>query len=131
MIGNELSRVFRELVSYLGGSASKVYVRTYQQSGGDPMSGEPPTPVYSDTEIVPMPIVLDEPGAKALAQSEVVAGARCTVGYKRVVTVADTQVGVGDFLVVEGEEYAVIRVMTPVLFGAIQLKLILARKVLA
>jgi len=131
MTGSELSRVFRELVSYLGGSASKIYVRTYEQSGGDPVKGEPPEAVYSDTEIVPMPIVLDEPRQSGVAEGEVVAGARELVGYKRVVTVADTQVGVGDFLVIEGEEYAVTRVMAPVLFGAVQLKLVLGRKVLA
>ncbi|OPX22539.1 MAG: hypothetical protein B1H03_04155 [Planctomycetales bacterium 4484_113] len=131
MTGKELSRVFRELVSYLGGSVSTVYVRTYDRTGGDPMSGEPPEPLYSDTEIVPAPIVLDEPRRSAVAEGEVVAGAREVVGYKRVVAVAETQVGVGDFLVIEGEEYAVVRVMAPVLFGAVQLKLILGRKVLA
>jgi len=131
MTSKELSRVFRELVSYLGGSQSAVYVRTYQQGGGDPLSGEPPPPIYSDTEIVPTPIVLDEPRQSGIAEKEVVAGAQDLAGYKRVVSVADTQVGVGDFLVIEGEEYAVVRVMAPVLFGAVQLKLILARKVLA
>lgn len=131
MTGKELSRVFGELVRYLGGSQSKVYVRTYEQSGGDPASGEPPDLNYTDTEIVPTPIVLDAPEAKVVSQSEVVAEARELTGYKRVITVAATQVGVSDFLVIGGEEYAVVRVMSPVLFGATQLKLILARKVLA
>jgi len=58
--GGRLSIVFRRLIEMLKGSATDVMIRTYEESGGHPESGTPPSLTPVDTPILPRPIVLDQ-----------------------------------------------------------------------
>ncbi|MCD6283556.1 hypothetical protein J7J84_08190 [bacterium] len=126
----ELSRVFSELLRHLGGSRSPVFLRTRQLSGGLPAAGEPPSGPYEDTELVPMPLVLDAGNNRGEGLREVIANHRERVGLKKLVLHGSNPVEIGSRLFFEGAEWEVVRMQSPLVFGLEPLKLVLARRLI-
>lgn len=119
------------MLRYLGGSQTPVFLRTYELSGGLPETGEPPSGPYEDTELTPKPIVLDINGSQGDGLREVVAGYRGHLGLKKLILHGSNPVEVGSHLYFEGCEWEVVRMKSPVVFGATPLKLVLARRLIA
>lgn len=127
----ELSRVFGELLRYLGGSRTPVFLRTRELSGGLPEAGEPPVGPYVDTELVPTPLVLDADGSRGEGLREVIANHREQIGLRKLVLHGSNPVEIGSHLYFEGAEWEVVRMQSPVVFGLEPLKLVLARRLIA
>jgi len=129
MSGQQLSDVFGELLGYLGGTRTPVFIRVYQFSGGEPAAGVPPARVYADHLISPPPVVIDscESGERL---AEVVAGNRQQSGLRKLILHGEAPVVAGTRLYFDEAEWEVIRIAAPVIYNTVPLKLALARRLL-
>lgn len=124
-----LHRVFDELLRHLCGCAEDVSLRVYVETApGLPEAGMPPQRTFSDTPIVPRPIVLDEDGADAVSLKPSFAGRRSVDGSRKLVVSGNCEVRLGSILFFAGAEWEVTGLRAPVLYGETPLKLLLARR---
>lgn len=124
-----LSRVFEELLRHLGGCAEDVSLRVYVETApAEPEAGMPPLRTFTDTPIIPRPIVLDEDGAQAVGLKPSFAGRRSIDGSRKLVVPGACEAQLGSILFFAGAEWEVTGLRAPVLYGETPLKLLLARR---
>ena len=124
-----LNRVFEELLRHLGGSAEDVSLRVYVETApAEPEAGMPPLRTFTDTLIIPRPIVLDTDGAQAEGLKPSFAGRRSVNGSRKLVVPGNCDVQLGSILAFANAEWEVTGLRAPVLYGETPLKLLLARR---
>ena len=130
MSGTDLERILRDLVRFLGGHFSQVMLRTYTMGRSQTEAGEPPKTSYTEEPIIPNPIVLSQGDGKATGLKELEVFSRAETGHKIVIMPAGCSATLGSSLVIDGDEYEIVRIQEPVVFKRNILKVALARKVI-
>jgi len=130
MSGTDLERILRDLVRFLGGHLTQVMLRTYATGESRTEAGEPPRTSFTEEPIIPNPIVLNQGDGKATGLEELEVFSREETGNKIVIMPAGCPASLGSFLVIDGDEYEIVRIQEPVVFKKNILKVALARKVL-